>query len=51
MDDKRYIPVKESLLESCKEVKAMRSGKAPESSWDDFCREMQAETKKEPIAG
>ena len=23
MDDKRYIPVKESLLESCKEVKAM----------------------------
>lgn len=32
-DNSRYCSVKESLIESCKEVKLMTSGKKPKTSW------------------
>ena len=54
--NKRYITVKESLKQSCKEVKEMRSGKAQKPSWDKFKEEMNHATgglrnkdNKEPI--
>lgn len=39
--NKRYITVKESLKQSCKEVKEMRSGKIKKTAWDDFIDEMK----------
>ena len=36
MMEKRYISVEQSLIDSCKEVKAMREGKKPEHTWDEL---------------
>ena len=40
-DEKRYVSVEESLIEACKEVKLMRTGKLPERTWEDFEKELK----------
>lgn len=37
----RYCSVEQSIIASCKQVKAMRSGKAPKRSWKDCKKEIQ----------
>ncbi|WP_206459464.1 hypothetical protein [Anaerovorax sp. IOR16] len=43
----RYCTVRESLIESCKEVKLMREGKLPKKTW----KELRAELKNEEAEG
>ena len=43
MSDERYITVLESIAGSCKEVKEMRSGNAPEMSWDEWMEKNKEE--------
>ena len=41
MEEKRYCTVKESLIESCKEVKAIREGRLPKKTWKDLLAEVK----------
>lgn len=50
MEEKRYCTVKESLIESCKEVKAIREGKLPKKTWKDLMVEMK-KWEKETATG
>ncbi|MBQ9365426.1 MAG: hypothetical protein IJT82_06590 [Schwartzia sp.] len=34
--DERYISVQQSLIDSCKEVKAMREGRQAERTWEEL---------------
>lgn len=40
--DKRYIPVESSIIDACKEIKAMRNGTLTEPTLKDFFADMQA---------
>ncbi|MBO6210806.1 MAG: hypothetical protein J6N99_08980 [Schwartzia sp.] len=43
MDEERYISVKESLIDACKEVHEMRAGKLPKPTMEDFWKEIDAD--------
>ena len=34
--NERYISIRQSLIDSCKEVKAMREGKQIEHTWEEL---------------
>ena len=36
MNDERYISVRESLIDACKEVHEMRAGRLPKLTMEDF---------------
>lgn len=40
MDKKRYITVKQSIIDSCREVKLMRAGILPEPSLEELWEEL-----------
>ena len=42
MREERYISVKQSLIDSCREVKAMREGKQEEHTWDELAAYMDS---------
>lgn len=42
----RYCSVSQSLKQSCQEVKAMRAGKMPKTSWDDFIKNQKKAAAK-----
>lgn len=50
-NSKRYCSIKESLTISCKEVKAMRDGKLPKTTWAEYLNstEKKTEVKKANI--
>lgn len=50
MNEKRYCTIKESLVESCKEVKLIREGKLPEKTWKDLLKKVK-KWEKETAAG
>ena len=39
----RYIPVEKSIIGSLLEVREMRAGRKPETTWDEFLDELRAE--------
>ena len=41
----RYCTVRESLIESCKEMKLIREGKLPKKTWQELRKEIK-EMKK-----
>lgn len=41
--EERYCTIKESIIESCKEVKLMREGKKEKNSWKQFVEELNKE--------
>ena len=43
MDNERYISVKESLIDACKEVHEMRAGKLQKPTMEDFWKEIDAD--------
>lgn len=47
MDDERYISVKESLIDACKEVHEMRVGRLPKPTMEDFWKEIDADIQAE----
>lgn len=42
----RYCSVSQSLKQSCQEVKAMRAGKMPKTSWNDFIKKQKKAAAK-----
>ena len=47
MNDERYISVRESLIDACKEVHEMRAGRLPKLTMEDFWKEIDAEIQAE----
>jgi hypothetical protein len=43
----RHCSIKESIIESCKEIKLMQDQKLPKRSWDDFAKKIRDEIKEE----
>lgn len=43
----RYIPVEQSIIGSLLEVREMRAGRKPETTWKEFSRELRAEIERE----
>lgn len=37
----RYCSIEQSIIASCKQVKAMREGKSPKRSWKDCKKDIQ----------
>ena len=50
MNDERYISVRESLIDACKEVHEMRAGRMPKLTMEDFWKKIDAEIQAEKDA-
>ena len=50
MNDERYISVKESLIDACKEVHEMRAGRLPKTTMEDFWKKIDATIQAEEVA-
>ena len=50
MDDERYISVRESLIDACKEVHEMREDKLPRPTMEAFWKEIDADIQAEKDA-
>ena len=46
MDEERYISVKESLIDACKEVHEMRASKLPKPTMEDFWKEIDSDIQQ-----
>jgi hypothetical protein len=42
----RHCSIKESIIESCKEIKLMQDQKLPKRSWDDFAKKYVMRLKR-----
>ena len=49
MENERYCSIRESLIESCKEVKLMREGKLPKRNWADTKKKLEKIRKSNGI--
>lgn len=47
--DERYMPVEQSIINSCREINQMRSGQAVKRDWRQAFSELKAELTEEKI--
>ena len=47
MSEDRYISVKDSLIDACKEVHEMQAGRLPKPTMEDFWKEIDAVIQEE----